>query len=73
MLRKPDAEVEVDLPVAGQPRLAESGGGAGQMGLFVARDDRVREELAKIDIDQMTPVEALTRLHALVLLARGGE
>jgi DNA mismatch repair protein MutS len=62
-----------ELNEAGQPRLAEDGAGAGQMGLFVGRDDRVREELAKIDIEQMTPVEALTRLHALVQLVRGGD
>jgi len=62
-----------ELNEAGQPRLAQGDGSNGQLALFAARDDHVRAELAKIDIDQMTPVEALTRLHALVQLVRGGE
>jgi DNA mismatch repair protein MutS len=62
-----------ELNDAGQPRLAEGNAGNGQLALFAARDDRVREEIARLDVDRMTPMEALTRLHALVQLVRGGE
>jgi DNA mismatch repair protein MutS len=63
-----------ELNEAGQPRLAQSdGGGAAQLALFTPHDDRVRQELADLDVDQMTPMEALTRLHALVQMVRGGE
>jgi DNA mismatch repair protein MutS len=56
---------------AGQPRLAEgSGAQSGQLGLFGAREDRLRAEIAAIDVDRLTPLEALTRLHALVETAR---
>ena len=36
-----------------------------QMGLFGNVDDRLRDELRKIDVVQMTPVEALNMLHKL--------
>jgi DNA mismatch repair protein MutS len=56
---------------AGQPRLAEGNGAAsGQLALFAAREHSLREELARINIDQLTPLDALTRLHALVEFAR---
>jgi len=60
-----------ELTEAGQPRLAQhDGGGAGQLGLFGGGDHRWREELAAIDVDRLSPLEALTRLHALVDQAR---
>jgi DNA mismatch repair protein MutS len=60
---------------AGQPRLAQGNGApSGQLALFAAHEAKLREELARINIDQLTPLDALTRLHVLVELARkGGE
>jgi len=36
-----------------------------QMGLFGNVDDRLRDELRKIDVVQMTPLDALNILHKL--------
>jgi DNA mismatch repair protein MutS len=58
---------ENELTDAGQPRLAAEDGG-GQLALFA--DDRLRQDLAAIDTDRLTPVEALNRLHELVGRAR---
>jgi DNA mismatch repair protein MutS len=46
-----------------------------QLSLFApaARDDGLRGEIAAIDIDAMTPLEALTRLYELRDRARTGE
>ena len=56
---------------AGQPRLAQgNGAAAGQLALFGARELQLREELMRIDVDRLTPLDALTRLHTLVELAR---
>ena len=56
---------------AGQPRLAQhDGAGSSQLALFAARERTLRDELARINTDQLTPLDALTRLHALVELAR---
>jgi DNA mismatch repair protein MutS len=56
---------------AGQPRLAQGNGApSGQLALFAAREQTLREELSRINIDQLTPLDALTRLHTLVELAR---
>ncbi len=62
-----------ELNAAGKPRLAqtEEAPATAQLSLF-GGDTRLREELAEIDVDQMTPIEALTRLHALVVMARKG-
>ena len=40
---------------------------AGQLSLFAAAppDDGLRREVAEIDVDAMTPLEALTRLYEL--------
>ena len=60
-----------ELNDLGQPRLAQGEGGqSGQLALFAARERAVREALAAIDVNQLTPVEALTRLSALVEMAR---
>jgi DNA mismatch repair protein MutS len=63
-----------ELTDAGQPRLAQGGGvaPAAQLALFAAPDDRLRDELASIDVDRLAPVDALTRLHDLVQRARRG-
>ena len=55
-------------PAAPGAATAAAGGAAGA----VRRDDRLREELAAIDVDRLTPVEALNRLHELVERARRG-
>ena len=59
-----------ELTDAGQPRLAEHGPAGGQLPLFSAAPDPVRAELAGLDVDRMTPLEALTALHQLVDKAR---
>jgi DNA mismatch repair protein MutS len=61
-----------ELTDAGQPRLAADGG-SGQLALFATADDRLRSELAAIDVDRLAPVDALTRLHELVQRARRAE
>jgi DNA mismatch repair protein MutS len=60
-----------ELNDMGQPRLAQGDGTpSGQLTLFAARERTLREELSRIEIDRLTPLDALTRLHALVELAR---
>jgi DNA mismatch repair protein MutS len=63
-----------ELTANGQPRLALDVVDAGgtQLGLFAATDDRLRDELAAIDVDRLAPIEALNRLHDLVVRARRG-
>ena len=63
-----------ELTEAGQPRLAqgEAAGGSEQLGLFSTAEKRLRDELAAIDVNRLAPLEALTRLHELVSLARKG-
>jgi DNA mismatch repair protein MutS len=62
-----------ELNESGVPRLAQHEGAAAQLGLFqpAGADNRLRDELAGIDTDRLTPLEALTRLSELVRLARG--
>jgi DNA mismatch repair protein MutS len=68
-----------ELDESGRPRLAVGGSAAAdaaagdQLGLFAARDRGLSEELAAIDINALTPLDALTRLHALVERARNAE
>ncbi len=63
-----------ELNDAGQPRLAQGNGApSGQLALFSQRELLLREELTQIDVDRLTPLDALTRLHALVALARKAE
>ena len=60
-----------ELTEAGQPRLAQHDGApSGQLALFAARERSLREALSGIDVERLTPIDALTRLHALVELAR---
>jgi len=62
---------EGELNDMGQPRLAQGETtSAGQLALFAARERSLREDLSRIDVDRLTPLDALTRLHALVELAR---
>jgi DNA mismatch repair protein MutS len=64
-----------ELNEAGQSRLAQpvEGVGTGQLSLFAAAEQRLRSELATIDIDRLAPIDALSRLHQLVELARKTE
>ncbi|GBD26428.1 DNA mismatch repair protein MutS [bacterium HR30] len=62
-----------EFDAAGRPRLARAerdSTAPAQMPLFAPVTDFWREELARIDVDHLTPVEALLRLHALVERAR---
>jgi DNA mismatch repair protein MutS len=58
---------EGELDRLGRPRLAQRSGPTGpqQMALFGGRDDRLREELRKIDVSVLTPIEALNLLHRI--------
>ena len=62
-----------ELTAGGEARLAagddQSAGGA-QLGLFAPSDDRLRIDLAGLDVEALTPLEALNRLHELVQRAR---
>jgi DNA mismatch repair protein MutS len=64
-----------ELNEAGQPRLAQPAVNpkTGQLPLFAAAEQRLRSELTSIDIDRMAPLDALTRLHQLVEMARKTE
>jgi DNA mismatch repair protein MutS len=65
-----------ELNEAGQPRLAQHAGrptGAEQLGLFAKPDRLLRDEVAGVDVERLTPLQALTRLSELVELARRGE
>jgi DNA mismatch repair protein MutS len=62
-----------ELNDAGQPRLAQGHAPASaQLALFGAAERRLRDELVALDVDRLTPLDALTRLHALVEAARRG-
>lgn len=57
-----------ELDVQGAPVLARKGGesaGEGQLLLFTASEELALEKLREVDIDQMTPVAALSLLHSL--------
>ena len=54
---------------AGVPRRAES---LAQLPLF-ARDDRLRKDLSELEVDGMTPLQAMTKLYELVERAQKGE
>ncbi len=59
---------------AGQARLAhsaESGRAAAQMALFAPAESRVIEELRIVEVDRMTPVEALNALARMAARLRG--
>ena len=67
-----------ELDEAGQARLAhrplaEGGGGAGQLGLFTPAERRVIDELKTIEVERLTPIEALNALaRAVGRLRQGG-
>jgi DNA mismatch repair protein MutS len=60
---------------AGRARLAGSNGGqrgAAQMNLFAPLESRIIEELRVLDLDHMTPVDALNTLATLLVRLRQG-
>jgi DNA mismatch repair protein MutS len=60
---------------SGMARLAHSPGGscgAVQMSLFARVESRIVEELRALDVDRMTPVEAINTLAALIARLREG-
>jgi DNA mismatch repair protein MutS len=60
----------------GTARLAhsrDSGRGAAQMSLFVPEESRIIEELRALDVDRMTPMDALNALAAFVVRLRQGD
>ena len=61
-----------ELDERGRPRLARGARkeDPAQMALFSAADDKLREELQKIDVTGLTPLEALNLLHDLVEQAK---
>ncbi len=63
-----------ELNDAGQPRLAQEGEPRQRRSspCSVRRSVSLRDELAALDVDRLTPLDALTRLHALVEAARRG-
>ncbi len=67
------ANLESDeLTAAGEPALARGrGDGGGQMALFAPPREPLADEIAALDVDNLTPVEALNRLHDLQRRARG--
>ncbi len=62
-----------ELDEAGMPRLAHAPepGGAAQMGLFTPSERRVIDELAIVDVDRLTPIDALGILARLKTRLRG--
>jgi DNA mismatch repair protein MutS len=65
-----------ELDESGQARLArrpDASGGVAQLGLFTPAERRVIDELKMLEIDRLTPVEALNTLaRALDRLKQGG-
>jgi DNA mismatch repair protein MutS len=57
-----------ELDERGRPRIARGSRGEepAQMGLFGATEHKLREELKKVDVSVLTPIEALNLLHILV-------
>jgi DNA mismatch repair protein MutS len=59
-----------ELDEVGMPKIAKGKGsaspnGATQLNLFQAQENRLRKELRMIDIENITPIEALTKLNEL--------
>lgn len=64
-----------ELDESGMPRLARAKDAVApvaQMALFASRDGGIADELKTLEVDQMTPVEALNLLSRLVSMARRG-
>ncbi|MGH7829143.1 MAG: DNA mismatch repair protein MutS [Candidatus Binatia bacterium] len=63
-----------ELDDKGRPRLAQGSrpDDPAQMALFAAPDSKLREDLKRIDVSTLTPLEALNLLHGLTEEAKGG-
>jgi DNA mismatch repair protein MutS len=62
-----------ELTDTGQPRLSTPAQAKpAQLALFGTGDDVLRADLAALDVERLTPLEALTALHELVQRARRG-
>ncbi|HVN64265.1 MAG TPA: DNA mismatch repair protein MutS [Candidatus Binataceae bacterium] len=62
-----------ELDDAGMPRIAHerrAAKPAPQMGLFSPKESRIADELRALDVDRMTPIEALAALARIVALAK---
>ncbi len=61
-----------ELTAAGEPSLAHGrdGDGGDQLALFGPGRDPLLKELAELEVDKLTPLDALNRLHDLVARAR---
>jgi len=64
--RAEDVLGRLEAASPGQERMAEAGraGQSQQLSLFTA-DDALRSELAGLDVDSLTPLEAIATLYAL--------
>jgi DNA mismatch repair protein MutS len=66
-----------ELDEAGQARLAhrsDTAGGAGQLGLFTPVERRALDELKTLEVERLTPIEALNALARVVgRLKQGGD
>ena len=60
---------EANYAADGRPKIGASvqkqDDSAGQLDLFSVQDDRVRKEIQKLDVDNLTPVEALVKLKEI--------
>ena len=67
------ASLEAGEPLAdGPPVHPRRGAPTSQLDLFQPRADGLQRELAEIDVERLTPLDALARLHELVEKARRG-
>jgi DNA mismatch repair protein MutS len=66
--------LESGVPLDGGPPTHPTGRGApeGQLSLFRPPGDDLREEIATIDVERLTPLDALARLHDLVEKVKRG-
>jgi DNA mismatch repair protein MutS len=55
----------------GHGPIQSSGAPAGQLTLFASADEQLRREVAGLDPERMTPMEAIAVLAGLVARARG--
>jgi DNA mismatch repair protein MutS len=63
-------ELEKNVRSSGQKRQGRAAAAQGQLSLFNA-DAPAVEELRRLKVDEMTPLEALNTLYRLQKLARG--
>ncbi|HEY5791639.1 MAG TPA: DNA mismatch repair protein MutS [Gammaproteobacteria bacterium] len=63
--------VELENRASAHPASAAAAGAVRQMTLFAAQDERLREAVARLDPDALTPREALDALYELKRLADG--